>query len=462
MKIRKIKWKNHPVLKDIELDFVNQATGEPYNNILFAGENGTGKTSILTSLSQFLNGYSMEYFEYIEYVSGGQILKAIPPSSQELIALGFYDMIKPDGSIVQMYSGKHKNGGSNVNETIDNDPLNIRFSGCVLSKARSDFQTNPITVTTVNQLDKVNKDLDEKEDFTSLKQLIVDIESQDNSEYANINREAGKTPLEWNDFYIQSKIYRFKNAFNTFFDKIKYDRVVDNETEKTILFTKRGDSIPVDALSTGEKQIVFRGAFLLRNNQKLDDSVIMVDEPELSMHPKWQERILQYYKDLFTKNDGTQKAQLLFATHSEHVLKEALADRNENLVIVLTDNNGTIQSNRIDTPSVLPSITNAETNYLAFDIVSNDYHIELYGWLQEKESLYTVKDCDNYIIGSVKYDATKHKEPRAFIHPKSGKTTTYETLPTYIRNCIDHPSATPTFSEDQLRTSIELLIEILK
>lgn len=36
----------------------------------------------------------------------------------------------------------------------------------------------------------------------------------------------------------------------------------------------------------------------------------MVDEPELSMHPKWQKNILRYYKNLFTDNNGVQIAQL--------------------------------------------------------------------------------------------------------------------------------------------------------
>ena len=113
----------------------------------------------------------------------------------------------------------------------------------------------------------------------------------------------------------------------------------------------------------------------------------MVNGPELSMHPKWQEKILDYYKNLFIK-DGRQDAQLFFATHSEHVVKEALSNKEDNLVIVLLDNEGTIAGRKIDAPSVLPGITNAETNYLAFDILSNDYHIELYGWLQEREKIY--------------------------------------------------------------------------
>lgn len=187
----------------------------------------------------------------------------------------------------------------------------------------------------------------------------------------------------------------------------------------------------------------------------------MIDEPELSMHPKWQEKILQYYKNLFTNNTGSQKAQLFFATHSEHVLNEALKDQNNNLVIILSDNAGIIESKRIDTPSVLPSITSAETNYRAFDIISNDYHIELYGWLQQKENLNTVKACDEFIKRQALYDRTKH-EKRSSFTPPTGQLINYFTLPTYIRNCIDHPNTTTTFSESELRVSIELLIELVK
>lgn len=110
--------------------------------------------------------------------------------------------------------------------------------------------------------------------------------------------------------------------------------MADESGEKTIKFTKVGKSIPIDKLSTGEKQIVFRGIFLLRNSGVLEDAAVMIDEPELSMHPKWQAKILEFYKGLFT-NGGAQKAQLFFATHSDHVLKQALLDQNKNIVIVL-------------------------------------------------------------------------------------------------------------------------------
>lgn len=45
-----IRIKNHPVLKDIDLDLVNPKTKKPYDIIAFVGENGCGKTTILNEL----------------------------------------------------------------------------------------------------------------------------------------------------------------------------------------------------------------------------------------------------------------------------------------------------------------------------------------------------------------------------------------------------------------------------
>ena len=54
MKYRKISFTNHPILGTVSFDFVNQATGQPYQNIILAGENGIGKTVFLDFLSTFL------------------------------------------------------------------------------------------------------------------------------------------------------------------------------------------------------------------------------------------------------------------------------------------------------------------------------------------------------------------------------------------------------------------------
>ena len=455
MKIAKIKWKGHPILGDLELDFRNKK-GIPYDTIIFAGENGTGKTTVLTSISDFLNGYSID-FEYIEYQIDNEIYQAIPPT-QELY-YGYYNLRLPNETIIEVDSGKNRNGSSSSNPRIDKDPRNIRFYGCVFSKARADYKTDKITGTTTKQLDIENKDVDTEDNFTSIKQLLVDIEGEDNAKFKEDSKEREELrnpPIYWSKFKPSSKMYRFSNAFDKFFEnKIKYGKIESNSAEKVILFEKYGRDISIDNLSTGEKQIVFRGAFLLRNLQKMKGGTVFIDEPELSMHPKWERKILQYYKDLFTEDEEL-KSQLFIATHSEYVLKEALSQEN-NLVIVLKDDSGQIKGNRIDTLSLsLPSITSAEVNYHAFDIPSIDYHIELYGTLQNKFNLRKVKKCDEFIKESNFYN---HK-----IHHKTWKfnETTYETLPSYIRNSIDHPDANRKYNEDELRKSITLLQNLLK
>jgi len=449
MKIKKVKWKNHVILGNLEIDFTNPITGEPSETIILAGENGTGKTTILETLSIFLNLGSFDAFDFIEYSIDNNNYKAVHPTDGTSRP-SFFDVVDSAGTIHCIRADWNKN-----TDSIESNPLDLRKNGCVFSKARADYKTEQIKSTTTKQLDADKYDFDKEDDFTSLKQLLVDIQNQDNSEYVELNKELGLNPKSWTDYYPLSKIYRFKNAFDIFFDKIKYQKVVDRDGEKLILFSKHGKTVSIDHLSTGEKQIVFRGSYLLKNSRKLNGAAILIDEPELSMHPKWQKNILNYYKNLFTENNQ-QNVQLFLATHSEYVVGDALMNRMNNLIIILTEVNGNIKATRIEAPSVLPTITSAEINYLAFDIASNDYHIELYGWLQNKESKHTIKSCDDYIKSKTEYSQTIHSKPSFF------GSTTYDTLSTYIRNAIDHPSLSMTFSETELRTSIKLLIDLCK
>jgi len=46
-----------------------------------------------------------------------------------------------------------------------------------------------------------------------------------------INKGLGANPKSWTDYYILSKKDRFKNTFDNFFDKIKYEKVEDHNSE---------------------------------------------------------------------------------------------------------------------------------------------------------------------------------------------------------------------------------------
>lgn len=452
--IRKIKWNNHDVLGDLELDFT-KPDGSIYNTIVLAGENGTGKTTVLETLSTFLNLGSIEPFEYINYVADGipYTITQIPDANPQY---GFHSRKnESDGTTKRILSNQDAN-----RNTIDSDRSDLRHYGVSYSKARSGFNTQKVKSTTIQQLDSKKYESDSNDDFTSIKQLIVDISTQDSFEWMRISESGENIPFP--TFKKTSKIFRFEKAFNEFFETVKFKGVNNNNSEEIkILFEKYGKDIPVDSLSTGEKQIVFRGAHLLKNINSMSGGIALIDEPELSMHPKWQQKVLGYYRSLFNKN-GTQDTQMIIATHSEYVLRSALEDRDNVLIIVLSDDNGKIHSKRITAPTILPTITSAETNYLAFGILSTDYHTELYGYLQNKTGNLTVKSCDDYICAQTSFfDPKLHTKTDSF-KQRSGNILNYKTLPTYIRNLIDHPDPAKSYTQEELKRSIELLIDLCR
>ena len=446
MRIKEIKFHSHPILGELMLNFTKD-DGSIYDNVIFIGENGVGKSSIIEGMANFLNKKAFDGLEYIKYNVNGEELKAIPVGE-----LGFYDMIKPDGTSLQMHTNSN-----NHNSRVDDDPRNIRYTGCMISKARANFQVGNINATTNLNVDVNKHENDDSSDFTSLKQLLVDIANLDNEKYSEINEQRGTNPMTKAEFDQTSLMSRFRTAFNSFFDSLQFNRVSSQNGSKQILFVKHGKDINIDDLSTGEKQIVYRGGMLLRNQRLLEGGIVIVDEPELSMHPRWQCKVLDFYKDLFTVA-GQQTVQMFMASHSEHLLKSALKDTANTLVILLKDENGTIKSRRVTGPVILHDLTYAEINFEAFGMPSTDYHIALYSQLQTNAvpgQVLNIKQTDEYITHRPEYNAALHN-----IHSFGLGATSYETLPTYIRNGIDHPDSGNDVNDSNLEESIKLLRQI--
>lgn len=463
MKIRKVKWQNHPVLKDLELDFT-KPDGTVYDSIVLIGENGSGKTSVMESIGTFLNIGSFDEFDYLEFETNGVIYRALHRDAGQHSANFFKLHNLSNGDI------KPVNVDRSYNPNLLTNPEDPRSYGCAISKARANYQTDKIKHTTTSELDDNKYSNDNNDNFTSLKQMFVDIVAQDEHEYTVINE--GKNHAETvtvEDFRLNhSKQYRFVRAFDGFFaDRgLKYGKVENDAGNKEIFFVKGANRIAIDDLSTGEKQIVYRGMFLLRNLNLLSGTVVFVDEPELSMHPRWQKKILPFYENLFIDGLGNRTAQMFFATHSNFVVDSAFNDPNKHLVILLSsDENGVVTSHQVhNADRVLPRVSPAEINYLAFHLPTIEYHVELYGYIQIKAGNLTigrdfnVKETDDYIKNHALYNAAQHYKRYVFNRHDGGQTI-YDTLCSYIRNCIDHPDPAvhPIPTEEEMKTSIKLL-----
>lgn len=439
MKIKSIAFKNHEILGNLELNFCD-SKGSPSSTIIIAGENGTGKTSILESISKYFNGNvnNNTKISNIYYLGNDSKLYHLTTTTTRYPNIGEVDS---NNSII--------NSKQLPNESFSEHLLNTKF---IYSKVNVNFATEKISSVTSSTTDSYNKNLISNNNFSFIKQLLVDIDSQDARVVVDfVDKNGSVTTAEKDNI---SKIIRFKNAFNFMFEDLKFDKILIKDNQHVVNFKKNGCNIDIDNLSSGEKQIVFRGCMLLQNKESLKGALVFVDEPELSMHPAWQKKIIEYYRRLFVDENGIQTSQIFFTTHSEHALKEGLI--NDYCVIVLKkDINNSIVSETINLNSFkTKTITHSEIQFKAFNLYSFDYHIALYGEIQNKCKSATIKGCDDYIKKHTSYNPLVHEKKSTF------NNTTYETLPSYIRNnCISHPN--DTYTEQELKDSIDLMLNIL-
>ena len=148
---------------------------------------------------------------------------------------------------------------------------------------------------------------------------------------------------------------------------------------------------------------------------------------------------------------------MFFATHSDHIVRNAMEGGKKYLILALKKSGNTLSVQRVEAPKDASSITSAAINYFAFDLPSIDYHTELYAKVQLKAGDKNIKDTDTYIVSRKDcYDISKHKKDSSY------GSTTYETICTYVRNLIDHPKPGVTLTEKDLQTSIELMLQLLK
>jgi hypothetical protein len=120
-----------------------------------------------------------------------------------------------------------------------------------------------------------------------------------------------------------------------------------------VVFTSKHSQdteILIEDLSSGEKQIVFKGVYFLgelakyqdRNNKINSTLACFIDEPEISMHPRWQQKILNFYKGLVSNSDRKQTLQIFMATHSPFIIHEA-NPQTDKVIVLQKDQDGKIR-----------------------------------------------------------------------------------------------------------------------
>ena len=322
-KIRKIRFQNHPILKNLELDFCD-INGNPVDTVIIAGENGTGKSTILDALYKIaMHSVNFECSMDLEY-DGANINLIYYFNNSELGRGHLY-----------LKDGQGFNGGISWPNTKEK----YKFSG-LFSDVDINFKSENISNVTSLELDTSTGSKRSTQNLPKeIKQLLIDIQALDDADVSRICRDNRDKPM--NALKINERMPRFTNAFNKMFSTLNYSRVENRHGHKEILFEKNGTPISIDQLSSGEKQIVYRGCFLLKDVNAMNGAFVFIDEPEISLHPNWQEKIMDYYKGIFTDADGKQTSQIFAVTHSPFVIHNDNR-RNDKVIILTRDANGDI------------------------------------------------------------------------------------------------------------------------
>lgn len=208
-----------------------------------------------------------------------------------------------------------------------------------------------------------------------------------------------------------------------------------------LTFLIEDKDVKYNAKTTSQRSDGFRQfiSFLLtlsaqNYTDELQNTILLLDEPETHLHPTAQLNLLN---ELIKISTDKKNNVVLFATHSNYMIDKNNIDRCYK----------TFKKKNSTKFEKIPSghSSYSEVNYEVFDVVTSDYHNELYGYIE----------CE------LKEELDKIEKNKTWNNEKTKKITK-ESLPTYIRHSIHHPENTSNkkFTDAELKKSIQLLREI--
>ncbi|WP_029758497.1 AAA family ATPase [Fusobacterium nucleatum] len=319
MKIEKVHIKNIKGIKDLELSF--RKDDKILDLIVLAGINGSGKTTILESIKDFFDNRNIDFNDieksniyleiFFEDFEREKIIPFINIDSQNNI----YQVFHMLGSY-NSYMKENKGLYHQLAKKLENPPKIIYVP------ANNSFGKVETASTTLSK-------------NYQLINIIDSVAMRDIPSYIATRRNYLATIEE--DLTMKEITNKVVNEINDIFNILELDVKLKgfSKDEKTlpIFENSAGEEFDINDLSSGEKQLFLRTLSI--KMLEPDNSIILIDEPELSLHPKWQQRIIEVYKKIGENN------QIIVATHSPHILGSV---SNENIFILYRNENGKIDA----------------------------------------------------------------------------------------------------------------------
>lgn len=295
-------------------------------NVL-AGDNGTGKSTILDLIANLLKGsFKDDLDEIVKHI------KITFNTGQHIIFEKIEDTVKN----LEIRAKKD----NNLNEIIQDLKKN---KGKEFSKIKSlgfnriSFESLHIQPNKLNELigsdyiktfDKklINKKSQDEIEYITSNTLRTDLDLEIaalQTEYFVYQLELGKRALNLSktnnvntENEIDWKLTTFRNIINELFS---VTQKLINPDDNYISFIQNEKVLKPFQLSSGEKQLlIILLSALVQDNKPY---ILLLDEPEISLHTDWQEKLINCILNL------NENAQIIIATHSPFVISHGWTDK---------------------------------------------------------------------------------------------------------------------------------------
>lgn len=465
MFIKKIGIKNFrlfPASSTFELGDLNvpdnQNEGSGLN--LFVGENGCGKSSLLEAFALPLLQYKAERF------SCADLFDPTEKTNIDIFSASNFNFKGTMPRQTDPYKGKgfsfvagirERGNESYLSSVIVHDQKYIKADGQERPTETSpDLRlsvNNPWSGPRFNENDILF--LDEGRTYqirsgvynsTRFDRLMEDFDLQYVQQDGDINDldssiKATVTGID-NEF-LKKAVEKFEELSEEKIDLAYINNLAPHNKAFFCVKKENNQQISIDKLGSGYETIfsILYSFYLAQQSNK--QLIILVDEPELHLHPALQEKLVKVLFDL------SKTAQIFLTTHSPLLVKQIMENQNV-LVSVLKKSDGNVEISKPD-QKVLSYLSSNEINFVAFNLPTEEYHNELYEELLLKDSQnrnvpLNLKDFDLHF-----FQQTKH-EVATFLYNSQPNAVS---IHTYLRNQIHHRGTAGKPDINQIKDSIE-------
>ena len=307
MKIKNLHIKEYNGLENLDINF--ESKGKVLDLIVLAGINGSGKTRVLESVLDFF--YKIEMFY----------------KSQNKIELFYEEIenesIKTAGNIDVFYN-ELKNGAKGAflsPKYLEIKKILKKFPKIIYVPTEINFQ----------KVQKAQTNFKKEYSFINIVDSyeIKDIPSYIATRISKVANEEENLTMG----QVRKKVFAEINGIFEILElDVKLSEISKDENSMPIFTDSSGKKFGINELSSGEKQLFLRT--LVIKMLEPENSIIMIDEPELSLHPKWQQKIVDVYRKIGRNN------QIILATHSPHILGSV---EKENIILLEKNENGIVE-----------------------------------------------------------------------------------------------------------------------